>query len=270
MDDSSSILKVISRALTQKNYVVETADNGSVALDRLMSGYATIDFDVVLMDLQMPVMDGIEAARRYREFETAQRVIERSLSHLLAATAEGTGAVGVPGVLGVLAVLVGAGGSGGSDVGGVTGVTTGEGSPDKPDKTDRKSGLMTDGKAVDKTDGMTELQSDGKDNERVEKTEGYSEPRRLLIIGMSANSDRATEKVNISTHIYIHPYAYGYIHPYERIYINPYAHLYIQTQRARAHRRTQIHAPPHTKRTPPYIDAQTHIYTVNNTMIMTA
>ena len=72
VDDSSSILKVLGRALKSRKFNVVTADNGSAGLDRLMKGYATGEFDVVLMDLQMPVMDGIEAIRRYREFEAAQ------------------------------------------------------------------------------------------------------------------------------------------------------------------------------------------------------
>jgi DNA-binding NarL/FixJ family response regulator len=37
-------------------YKVTTANNGSAGLDRLVEGYAKGDFDIVLMDLQMPVM----------------------------------------------------------------------------------------------------------------------------------------------------------------------------------------------------------------------
>jgi CheY-like chemotaxis protein len=73
VDDSPSIVKVVGRALRNKSYEVVTADNGSAGLDLLISGYAKRDFDVVLMDLQMPIMDGIEAVRRYREFESTQR-----------------------------------------------------------------------------------------------------------------------------------------------------------------------------------------------------
>ena len=72
VDDSPSILKVLGRALTSKKYLVETADNGSIGLNLLTEGYDSNRYDVVLMDLQMPVMDGIESVRRYREFESSK------------------------------------------------------------------------------------------------------------------------------------------------------------------------------------------------------
>jgi CheY-like chemotaxis protein len=73
VDDSPSIVKVLGRALRNKSYDVVTAENGSAGLDLLISGYAKREFNVVLMDLQMPIMDGIEAVKRYREFESNQR-----------------------------------------------------------------------------------------------------------------------------------------------------------------------------------------------------
>ncbi|WP_085317947.1 response regulator [Derxia lacustris] len=54
---------------------VETAENGQVALDRL----AETGFDVVFMDMQMPVLDGLATIRLLRAREagaaTHQRVI---------------------------------------------------------------------------------------------------------------------------------------------------------------------------------------------------
>ena len=75
VDDSPSILKVLGRALTSKKYLVETADNGSIGLNLLIKGYDDNRYDVVLMDLQMPVMDGIESVRRYREFESSKLTV---------------------------------------------------------------------------------------------------------------------------------------------------------------------------------------------------
>jgi CheY-like chemotaxis protein len=69
IDDSLTILNVVSRSLRKNGYNFITASNGSAGLDRLIEGHEKDEFDFVLMDLQMPVMDGIEAVTRYREFE---------------------------------------------------------------------------------------------------------------------------------------------------------------------------------------------------------
>lgn len=69
IDDSLSILKVTSRLLQINGHTVETASNGFLGLKRLEKAFETNDFDMVLSDLQMPIMDGLEATKRYRKFE---------------------------------------------------------------------------------------------------------------------------------------------------------------------------------------------------------
>jgi CheY-like chemotaxis protein len=55
---------VAKELLGQEGAVVEIAENGSLGLDALDK--TTVAFDAVLMDMQMPVMDGCTAARAIR------------------------------------------------------------------------------------------------------------------------------------------------------------------------------------------------------------
>ena len=65
VEDNEINRELAMELLTHKNIVVETANDGREALKMLVDQ----DFDGVLMDCQMPVMDGYEATRKIREQE---------------------------------------------------------------------------------------------------------------------------------------------------------------------------------------------------------
>ena len=63
VDDDELIARMISLRLRVRGHRVEVAGNGQEGIDQAMTG----KYDLVLMDMHMPVMDGHEAVRRLRE-----------------------------------------------------------------------------------------------------------------------------------------------------------------------------------------------------------
>jgi len=56
VDDDSDLREVVAEAIANAGYVVEQAENGQIALDKMRADTPC----VVLLDLMMPVMDGWE------------------------------------------------------------------------------------------------------------------------------------------------------------------------------------------------------------------
>jgi two-component system, sensor histidine kinase len=69
--EDNAVNRVIAQALLEQlGLHADTAEDGVDALARL--GDHTQAFDAVLMDCQMPELDGLEATRRWRETEQRQ------------------------------------------------------------------------------------------------------------------------------------------------------------------------------------------------------
>jgi DNA-binding NtrC family response regulator len=71
VDDNEDLLETFSLILKRRGFHVETAGNGATAVNR----YKEHAFDVTLMDIVMPEMNGVEAFRKIKEMDPEASVI---------------------------------------------------------------------------------------------------------------------------------------------------------------------------------------------------
>ena len=70
VEDNADNRLLIQAFLKKTPYQLDTAENGKIAVEKFKSG----KYHLVLMDMQMPVMDGYTATRKIREWEEEQGV----------------------------------------------------------------------------------------------------------------------------------------------------------------------------------------------------
>ena len=71
VDNSKTTRFAMSRILEQKGYGVESAGTGIEAIEKIKTG----DYDLAIMDLYMPFMNGYEAAKQVRALDTPSKDI---------------------------------------------------------------------------------------------------------------------------------------------------------------------------------------------------
>jgi len=71
IDDEEIFVQSLTKVLKRRGMVVESAGNGALGLELLSQR----DFDVVVLDLRMPGMDGVETLKAIRDRDTLTPVL---------------------------------------------------------------------------------------------------------------------------------------------------------------------------------------------------
>ena len=66
-EDSSVIQNLTRKILEQQDFDIEAAKNGKEVIEKLQKE----DFDLILMDINMPILDGMECAKKIREMDNS-------------------------------------------------------------------------------------------------------------------------------------------------------------------------------------------------------
>ncbi|KWT85075.1 PAS domain S-box protein [Candidatus Magnetominusculus xianensis] len=80
VEDNEDNRNLILMYLKKTPHKIETAENGQIAVEKFTSG----TYDIVLMDMEMPVKDGLTAVREIRQWENEQNVRRTTIVALTA------------------------------------------------------------------------------------------------------------------------------------------------------------------------------------------
>jgi PAS domain S-box-containing protein len=84
VEDNPLNQRIVGATLQKNNLGFDLASNGKIAVEKVLKN----DYTLILMDIQMPVMDGYEATRQIREFENSNP--DREKACIIALTANAT------------------------------------------------------------------------------------------------------------------------------------------------------------------------------------
>ena len=71
VDDEERIRRLLKMYLERENYIIDEAEDGNVALAKAL----TNDYDIILLDLGLPDMDGVEIIKNVREWSNIPIIV---------------------------------------------------------------------------------------------------------------------------------------------------------------------------------------------------
>jgi two-component system chemotaxis response regulator CheY len=87
VDDEDSIRKISRLTLTKAGYEVIEAENGEKAIEVLNTGENPLNVDVILCDIRMPKINGVEAIHYFRtQYPSVQIIVQTGFPDLNLAT----------------------------------------------------------------------------------------------------------------------------------------------------------------------------------------
>ncbi|HVN30306.1 MAG TPA: response regulator [Candidatus Binataceae bacterium] len=84
VEDSESSRAAICEHLRDEQFEPEEAENGAIGVEKFEAG----SFDLILMDIRMPTMDGYEAIRRIRAWEQTHHLARTPIIAFTASSLE--------------------------------------------------------------------------------------------------------------------------------------------------------------------------------------